>query len=219
MGVGYYLQSTFYFTALLYIPVSMVALILYLYPAFVTAGSLALGWERFSPLVAFALSLALTGLFLVVNPTLGVRVALTGVLLAFAAAVTYTLYILFSSRVLRRISGEDASFYVMGFAGLTFWLSGLAGGKFHFAWGLEVWVWALLIASVSTVLPITTFFQGLKIVGPSKASILSILEPVTSVAAASLLFAEQLSMAQWVGGVLILSGTILAALSRPEGVG
>lgn len=41
-GIGYFLQSTFYFTALLHVPVSVVALVLYTYPAFVTACSLAL---------------------------------------------------------------------------------------------------------------------------------------------------------------------------------
>jgi drug/metabolite transporter (DMT)-like permease len=214
-GGGYFLQSTLYFTALLYIPVSIVALILYTYPAFVTAGSIALRWERLSPPVILSLLLALTGLILITNPMFNVgHMATAGILIAFGAAVTYTLYILLSTRILKGLAGEIASFYVMGFAGLSFGLSGLLTGRLHIAWSLEAWIWAILIASISTTLAITAFFKGLKLIGPSRASILSIIEPITSIIAASILFNEYLNTIQWLGGLLILLATILAT-SQP----
>jgi len=218
-GIGYFLQSTLYFTAILYIPVSVVAPILYTYPAFVTAGSLALGWERTSVPVVLSLLLALVGLALLANPVFNVSVV--GFLTALGAAVTYTAYILVSTRALKGVSGEVGSLYVMGAASLSFGISGLLQGELHLGWSLEAWVWVVMVSLVSTSLAITTFFQGLKLIGPSRASILSVAEPVTSIATASIVFNELLSVAQWVGCLLILSATIFATFSkslRKEGV-
>ena len=111
-GFGYYLQSIFYFTAILYIPVSLAALALYTYPAFVMAGSLVLRLERISISTVLSLTLAIVGLFLVANPVL--NVAGLGILIGLGAAITYTIYILVSTRVLKGVSGEIGSFYVMG---------------------------------------------------------------------------------------------------------
>jgi len=218
-GVGYFLQSTLYFTALLYIPVSVVAPVLYTYPAFVTAGSLALGWERASIPVVLSLLLVLVGLALLANPVFNVSVV--GFLIALGAAVTYTAYILVSTRALKGVRGEVGSLYVMGAAGLSFGISGLLAGELHLRWGLEAWVWVVMVSLISTSLAITTFFQGLKLIGPSRASILSIAEPLTSIATASILFNELLSITQWMGCLLILLATIFVALSktsRKEGV-
>ena len=210
-GIGYFLQSTFYFTALLYVPVSVVALLLYTYPAFVTACSLALGWEKFSVSVILSLLLALLGLVLVANPMLDV--AATGIVIALGAPVTYTAYILISKRVLEGLSGEVGSFYVMGSASLSFGISGLATGGLHLTWNVEAWIWVIMIGLISTSLAAAMFFKGLKLVGPSRASILSTAELITSVVAASFIFNELLSVTQLIGGLLILLATVIASLS------
>nr|MDO8133291.1 DMT family transporter [Candidatus Njordarchaeum guaymaensis] len=210
-GIGYYLQSTFYFTALLYIPVSVAALVLNTYPTFVTAGSLALGWEKASVSVVLSLSLALVGLALVANPIMSA--AGFGVLIAFGAAITYTAYILISTRTLKGLTGELGSFYIMGAASLSFGTSSLLTGQLRLAWSLEAWVWVLMISVISTSLAITAFFQGLKLVGPTRTSILSTAELVTSVVAAAVIFNENLTITQLIGGLLIISATISTALS------
>lgn len=211
-GIGYFLQSILYFTALLYIPVSVAALVLYTYPAFVMAGSLILGLEKLSISIVLSLFLALVGLTLVSNPIL--NVAASGISIGLGAALTYTAYILVSTWVLKRVSGETGSFYVMGAASLSFAVSGLLTNNLHFAWNLEAWIWVLTISVICTFLAITTFFQGLKIIGPSRTSILSTVELVTSVLAASVIFNDFLSGTQLIGGSLILLAAILAALNK-----
>jgi len=211
-GVGYYLQSTFYFNSLLYVPVSVVSLILYTYPSFVTAGSLMLGWEKMSTSLAVCLSLALVGLGLVANPT--GHIVLVGVLMALGASITYTIYILVSTRVLRNVSGEVASFYVMGAAALSFILSNSLTGGISVSWNLQAWIWVLLISIVSTIVAITTFFQGVRLIGPSRASILSSIEPATAIIMASVLFAESLNTYQIAGGLLIILAALMTAFSK-----
>jgi len=211
-GIGYFLQSILYLTALLYIPVSVAALVLYTYPAFVMAGSLILGLEKVSTSIVLSLFLALVGLALVANPIL--NVAVVGISIGLGAAITYTAYILASTMVLNGVSGETGSFYVMGAASLSFVVSGLLTNDLHFGWNLEAWIWVLMISVICTFLAITTFFQGMKIIGPSRTSILSIVELVTSVLVASVIFNDLLNVTQLIGGSLILLATILAALKR-----
>ena len=210
-GVGYFVQSTLYFNSLLYVPVSVVSLILYTYPPFVTAGSLVLGWEKMSVSLAVCLSLVLVGLGLVANPT--GHVALVGVLMALGASIMYTIYILVSTKVLRNVNGEVASFYVMGAAALGFVLSDSLTGGISLSWSFQAWTWVLLISLVSTIVAITTFLQGVRLIGPSRASILSSIEPATAVIAASILFAESLNTYQIAGGLLIVVAALLTAFS------
>ena len=73
-------------------------------------------------------------------------------------------------------------------------------------------MWAAIIASVSTVLPIVLFMAGLARVGPSTASIASTIEPPFTVALAWIVFGETLGPLQLVGGALVLSAVVLLQL-------
>ena len=209
-ALAYFLQSTLYFTALLYSPVAIVALLLYTYPVFVTIGAFALGWEKISRRLAGAFVIATLGLILAANP-FGNRIGL-GVILALGSSITYTIYILGGSKVLRRIKGEVAAFYVLGAGSVSFGLTGALTGSIHLNWTLEGWFWVAMLTLLCTVVAISTFFMGLSKIGPSRASLISLVEPVTSVLASLWLFGNALNTLQWFGGLLILIATAITAL-------
>lgn len=211
-AIGYFLQSTCYFSALLYLPISVVVLVLYTYPAFVTGLSFALGFEGMSGRVIAALVMALAGLVLVADPVL--NLSTIGLLLALGGSVTYTAYILVGSKALNRTDGEISAFYVFGGSALSFGILGASTGSLGVTWNADGWLWVLLISLVSTSMAVTLFFKGLKHVGPSRASILSTAELVTSVVAAFAIFGETLNPLQLIGGALILAAAVLTALSR-----
>lgn len=216
-ALGYFLMSTFYFTALLYSPVAIVELILYTYPAFVIIGSRLLGWEGITRRMAGSVVVAMTGLLLVANP-LGAPLGL-GAILAFLNSVAYTAYILGGTNILKRVKGELASFYVMGGACLSFAVASGATGSILPDWQPIGWVWILMLALVSGVVAMTTFFLGLTLIGPSRSSIISLLEPLTASAAAFVVFAQTLSTVQVVGGALILVSAFTMAFSGSAGGG
>jgi len=187
-----------------------VVLLLYTYPAFVTGLSFALGYEGISAKVVLSLLMALGGLVLVANPVLSLSTV--GIILALGGSVTYTCYILVSSRNLKGVSGELSGFYVFGGATLSFGVLGLSTGKLLFTWNSQGWLWIVLISIISTSLAVILFFKGLRLVGPSKASILSTAELVTSVVAAFIIFGETLSTLQLIGGMLILAAVVISSL-------
>jgi drug/metabolite transporter (DMT)-like permease len=214
-AVGYSLQSGLYFAAIERLDVSLVALLLYTYPAFVTVAALALGRTVFSLRTAVALTVASAGLVLVLLAAGTGAFDVGGALLALAASVTYTTYILISDRVIGAVDPFALAALVLTGATASFTVTGLATGSLDLSLSGEAWLWLVLMALVSTVVAVSAFFAGLKRVGPSEAAILSTFEPVVTVALAYAVLSERLAPAQLAGGALVLGAVVLLQL-RPR---
>ena|SRR5215212_33274 len=208
-AVGYGAQAGCYFAALDRLDASLLALILYTFPAMVTVAAIALGRESASRRTAAALALASLGLVLVLAGAAAGALDALGTSLGLTAAVVYTAYILISDGVASRVGPIALSTLVCSGAAVSLTLVTLAGGDLRpgnvTATGF---VWLSAIAVVSTVGAIGLFFAGLRRVGPSAASILSAVEPVVTVALAFVVFGESLGPAQLVGGALVLSAVV-----------
>jgi len=216
MGVfGYAAQAGLYFSALTRIDASLVALMLYLYPVLVTAGAVVLGRERASRRRVSALGIALAGIGLVLSGATSGRFDWIGVLLALGAAVVYTCYILVGDRVTADISPLALTALVCTGAFGTFLVTGFVRGGTDLHFAPVGWLWLGALALVSTVAAILLFFAGMARVGPSVASILSILEPVVTVIAAAAVFGELLTPTQWIGGALVLSAVVIVQWPTP----
>jgi drug/metabolite transporter (DMT)-like permease len=208
MGVfGYAAQAGLYFSALARIDASLVALILYVYPVLVMAGAVVLRRERASRRRVWALGLALGGIGLVLSGAATGRFDIVGALLALGAAIVYTGYILVGDRV--DISPLALAALVCSGAFGTFLLTGFVRGGTDLGFAPAGWLWLGALALVSTVAAILLFFAGMARLGPSVASILSILEPVVTVIAAAVVFGEMLTPIQWLGGALVLSAVLI----------
>jgi len=211
-AAGYSLQSGLYFAAIGRLDVSLVALLLYTYPAFVTIAALALGRLAPSPRIGAALTLASGGLVLVLVAAGTGAFDVTGALMAIGASLTYTTYILVSDGIVGDVDPFALALLVLTGATVTFSVAGLATGSIDFALPAEAWLWLVLIALVSTVVAVSAFFAGLRRVGPSEAAILSTFEPPVTVALAFAVLGERLSVAQLAGGALVLAAVVLLQL-------
>jgi drug/metabolite transporter (DMT)-like permease len=211
-AAGYSLQSGLFFAAIGRLDVSLVALLLYTYPAFVTIAALALGRLAASPRIGAALALASAGLVLVLLAAGTGAFDLTGALMAIGASVTYTTYILVSDGIIGDVDPFALALLVLTGATVSFSVAGVATGSIDFALPAEAWLWLVLIALVSTVVAVSAFFAGLRRVGPSEAAILSTFEPPVTVALAFAALGERLSVAQLAGGALVLGAVVLLQL-------
>jgi drug/metabolite transporter (DMT)-like permease len=214
-ALGYATQATLYFSALRRVDASLVALVLYTYPALVTVAAAALGRERLTAGRSAALVVASGGTLLVLLGAGGFSVDRIGVGLAFAAAVTYTVYILVADTVVHRLSPVVLAALVMTGASAALAVRAVATGGIELGFGSAGWVWIACIAVVSTVLAMLAFFAGLRRTGPSTAAILSTFEPVVTTALAALTLNEFLTPVQLVGGLVVLSSVAVLQL-RPQ---
>jgi drug/metabolite transporter (DMT)-like permease len=211
-AVGYSLQSGLYFAAIGRLDVSMVALLLYTYPAVVTLAAVVLGRARPSLRIGSALAVASVGLVLVLLAAGTGAFDLPGALLALAASLTYTTYILVSDRIVGDVDSFALALLVLTGATASFAVTGVATRSLDFALPADAWLWLVLIALVSTVVAVSAFFAGLRRVGPSEAAILSTFEPPVTVALAFAVLGERLTPAQLAGGALVLAAVVVLQL-------
>jgi len=207
---GYAFQAGCYFAALERIDASLLALLLYTFPAMVTAVAIALGRERVDARRLTALALASGGLMLVVAGAGAGALDAVGVALGIAAALCYTTYILVSDGVVARMRPALLSALVCTGATVSLTTGSTALGQLHpGAITLGGWGWLASLAVVSTVGAVGLFFAGLHRVGPTTASILSTVEPLVTGLLAFLVFGETLTAVQVAGGALVLGAVLV----------
>ncbi len=212
---GYALQAGCYTLALERIDASLLSLLLYTFPAIVTVAAVVLGRERITRRRVGALCLVSAGLVLVLAGAGTGALESVGVALALGAAFVYSAYILVSDGVVQRLPAVTLATLVCTGAAVSLTAGAVVAGQLRpSAVTAAGWGWLTCLSLVSTVVAILLFFAGLRRVGPSGASILSTIEPVVTVALASLVFAERLSAEQLVGGVVVLSAVLVLRTER-----
>jgi len=232
---GYGAASICFFFALKFAAASVVGVLLYAYPAFVTVASwVFLGekatWER-----AVAVLITFVGCALVVGLVGGsVRVSTPGILLGLGAAVGYTLFNLLSDRWLPGRSQLVMMGYTFGIAaigtavvstgvafaaaasqgaGAAASFAGAVGSLSPAAWQPSAWLLLAVIVLVPTFAAVVLYLQGIRGLGPSQAAVISTLEPLFTIALARAVLGDRLNAWQWLGAALVLIGVVFAETS------
>jgi drug/metabolite transporter (DMT)-like permease len=210
MGVfGYAGQALCYFTALTLISVSLVAILLYLYPIMVMILSAMFLKEKITLGKLLALTLALSGTVMVIGLQIGGSEI--GIAWALAGSAIYSMYIVFGARLMKAAQPFASATVVMTGAMISYAVVAITRGVAPPQEALG-WLWILCITLLCTVLAISSFFYGLKIIGPVDASLISTFEPVTTVILAFLFLDEKIGGRQLVGMLFILGAAALLAL-------
>jgi drug/metabolite transporter (DMT)-like permease len=220
-AIGYATQAGLYFLALERMDASVLALILYTYPALVTVAAIVLGRERASGRRIAAVGIASAGTVLVLAGAGAGTGALDplGTVLGAGAALAYSTYILVGDRM-RGVPPLALAALVTVGATATFAVTAVVTGGPDLGFAAAGWGWIAAIALVSTVVAVLAFFAGMERVGPSTASILSTFEPVMTIGLAAAVFGEALTALQGIGAafvlgaVLVLAGPVRARIGR-----
>ena len=207
-GAGYVGQSGSYFNALHFIPASTNALLLYTYPVVVTLLATALFREPLGWMKLAAVGLAFLGTLLVVEAQVR-AVAPIGILLGLGSAAFYSGYILYGSRLLPGIPPVSATASIMTSAALVWSAYASITGQLAVHWTIPRVALIASFAIVGTTIPVLTFILGLRLVGPSRAAILSTFEPASTVLLAVIILGELASPLQYVGGAMILASVLV----------
>src|SRR3954463_1562152 len=202
---GYALQAGCYFAALERVDASLLSLLVFTFPAIVTAAAIALGRERADWRRLGAVIIASGGLALLVAGRAGALDPL-GAALGLTAAVAYSAYILVSEGIAQRVRPHVLAALVCTGAAVALTLGSAALGDLRLGELTAAgWGWLAALAAVSTVGAIGLFFAGLARVGPTAAPILATVEPLVTVLLAFLVFSETLTSIQIGGGALVLA--------------
>ena len=248
LGILYTGNSGTYFAGLETVPASLAALIVYLYPALVAVMSIRFAQRLEGRRAWAALGLATFGIALAVGGIApGTAPPIEGLLLMVASPVIYAVWIIFSARVAGErpaagddsatvppydsetlAEGEDTSPAVAGAVMVTatavaWWVAALVTNRPVAPAQIpaEAWIPLFGVGIVATALAIQTFYAGARRIGAAQASLVSTVEPVYTIALATLLFGEMLAPVQLLGGAMVIIGVVIAQLGGPatEAVG
>jgi drug/metabolite transporter (DMT)-like permease len=215
-GVVHVTVSIFYAISVQRLPASLTGLIFYLYPAMVAGLASLIGWERMNRLKLTALVVCFVGLLQVLGVSFGV-VSTSGLLFGIAAAFFQACHVLLSHAILTNLS----PLLTVGWSALAtstvFFVYGIVSGDLQ--WSLTPIAWGAVLGTgfFANFIGIVLFFIGMRLVGPSDASIVMNLEPVLTVVLSVLLLGESFGWAQALGGGILLGG--LYILHQGESAG
>ena len=216
LGVGVYtFESTCFFLALERGTAAAVALLFYLYPAVVTIVEVALGTLRVRLVTIVSLLLALIG-----GTTVAVgggRVSITagGIGFVLASVALFSTYVVAGHRVIPRTDALTAATWTAVGAAGGVTVLGVGQGALHMPSGRALL--AIAATAVATAIAFTLFFVVLARLGPSRTAIVMALEAVFGVVLSAIFLDEHLRPLVVAGGMAILAGAVLAAISQPAG--
>ncbi len=215
--LGYYVGSYLDFAGLQYISAGLGRLILYLYPTLVVVFSALFLGQPVRARHLTSLVLSYGGIALVFWHEAGVGdelpVTLLGAGLVFASAVAYAIYLIAGNRIVIKLGSMRFTAYASTSASCFVLAHFLAThGPARLAVAHEVYPLTLLMAVVSTVLPLWLTAEGLKRIGANQVSLVASIGPISTIALAYFFLGEPVTGFQLFGAALVLAGVLLVSL-------
>src|SRR5215469_2487242 len=171
-------------------------------------------WQRIS-----GVALALTGIALVIGIVRsGFKLDRIGVIAALLAAFSFTFYNIGGHSILARYDRWIVLLYTTGSASL-FWMLVNSPWKIASAdYSVAQWLFLLFFSLLSVLAAFSFYFAGLQHLEPTRAVVVSCLEPVFSIVLAAILLGEVLRPLQALGIVLVLAAIVVVQMPDQEKV-
>ena len=217
--VGYYAASFLDFIGLQYVGAGVGRLILFLFPTLVLVLSFAFLHKRPTGREIAALAMSYAGIALVVSqqagPTSEGRLFAFGAALIFAGALFYAVYLVAGSQLVKRVGSMRFTAYSMAIASVPAVLQFVVlEPASALALPAAVWGYALVLATVSTVVPVFLQAEALKRIGANHFALIGAVGPVSVAITSALGLDEPFTWVQALGGVLVICGVLLVSLKR-----
>ena len=212
--LGVAASNYFYYLAIQRTNVATAIILQYTAPIWVLLYTVARGLQKPTLQRVAAVGLALTGIILVIGVFGGggLRLDPIGVFAALLAAFSFAFYNIGGHNVLARHDRWIVLLYITASAAL-FWFVVNPPWKLLAAhYSAPQWLFLLLFSLVSVLAPFAFYFAGLQHLEPTRAIVVSCLEPVFSIVIAAIALGEIMRPVQVVGIVFVLAAIIVVQL-------
>ncbi|MGA7161491.1 MAG: DMT family transporter [Bacteroidota bacterium] len=203
-------SNYFYYFAIKESNVATAIVVQYSAPIMVALYAIVAQHERMTRFKLISLIFSTLGIFLAVGGLNGLLVANhKGIILALAAAVSYSIFNLAGKPLTKKYSVWSSLVFSFGAATL-FWLV-VQPPQAIIAAGYSIADWEVfsLVSTTSILVPYSFYFFGLRYLSPTRAIITSTLEPVVAIATAFIFLGGTMGLLQIVGAVLVIGSIIL----------
>ena len=194
------------------IPFALAVLIIYLYPLIAAVIVAGFGWDKFAWRTGVAIVVSFLGLALALDVR-GSNLDISGVSLAFLAAVGLAVVVAVSSRVFGNGDARPVTLYMSAAASVLLLLLCAVSGDFAFPQTNAGWI-SFAAAAVFYAFAIITFFIAISMIGPVRASLFSYSDAVVSAILGVVVLGQALSSVQVAGIALVVIALISATVQR-----
>jgi DME family drug/metabolite transporter len=212
--LGVAASNYFYYLAIQRTNVATAIIVQYTAPIWVLLYTVARRQQKPTLQRIGAVGLAVTGIALVIGlfGSTGLRLDTLGLFAGLLAAFSFAFYNIGGHNVLARHDRWMVLLYTTCSASL-FWLVVNPPWKIAAAhYSGEQWLFLLLFSLLSVLAPFSFYFAGLQHLEPTRAIVMSCLEPVFSIVIAAAALGEMMRPLQVAGIVLVLAAIIVVQL-------
>jgi drug/metabolite transporter (DMT)-like permease len=215
--IGYYAASFLDFIGLQWIGAGVGRLILYLFPTLVVLLSFLFLRKLPTWREVVALVVSYAGIALVVSNQIAAegRLFALGAAFVFASALCYAVYLVAGSQVVKRVGSMRFTAYSTVVATVPAVIQFLVTES---AQSLElpgaVWGYAIVLATVSTVLPLFLQAEALNRIGANHFALIGAIGPVSVAVTSAVGLDEPFTWVQALGGALVIFGVLLVSLKK-----
>lgn len=217
--LGYYAASFLDFIGLQYVGAGVGRLIMFLFPTLVLLLSFLFLQKTPGRREIAAIVISYAGIALVVSdqvaPSAEGRLFLFGALLIFASALFYAVYLVAGSAIVKRVGSMRFTAYSMVVSSVPAVVQFIA---LEPASALDlpaaVWTYAIILATLSTVVPVFLQAEALKRIGANHFALIGAVGPVSVAVTSALGLDEPFTWVQALGGLLVILGVLLVSQKR-----
>lgn len=206
------------FEAYKYTTVSVATLSYYFAPVIVMVICPLLFKEKLSAkqIICFVMSTA--GLVLITGAAGGGKQDLLGIAFGLGAAVLYA-FVMLINKFIKGVAGLQRTFIQFIAAAVVLVPYVIFTGGFTFS-GLDAkgWISLLIVGIVHTGITYCMYFSALKDLPGHKVAILSYIDPLVAVFVSVIWLCEKMTLAQIIGGLLILGFTLFCELPSKKNI-
>ncbi|SFE75242.1 DMT family transporter [Thermoflexibacter ruber] len=217
--VGYYGSSLLDFLGLQYISAGLERLILFIYPTIVILLMAVLFKQKITKNQIIALVMTYLGISLALLTDFSLNSAnfFLGVSLIFSSALTYSVYLIGSGRIIPRVGSLLYTSYVMLVATACIFMHYLfVKGSGLWDFPKEVYQLNIWMAMIATVAPAFLTAEGIRLIGSDNMAIVGTIGPVSTIVLANIFLDEPIAFWQVIGTLFVLAGILLIGIKKKD---
>lgn len=207
------ITTTTLFMSYSYISVGMATTLHFVYPIIVTFACFILYKDEINIKKIVALVLSFVAIILFFKGD--ANISFLGIFLALLSGCSYSFFLIYISKsILKDMNLFKINYYFSVIGAIILYIGGSFMGKIFFGLTPIAWGFSILISFLTAVVATICIQNGVLIIGPSAASILSTFEPITGIVLGVMFLGETLTIRIVIGCILIIMSVILITLSE-----
>lgn len=209
---GMLLTQVLLMTSYRFLPSGTATSIHYVYPLIVLLICAVFFKDKITAKNILCFAMCMAGIVLLYNPEGGFTVK--GALIAFVSGIVWATYsvLLEKTQIGERVPQFQMAFIMNLFAVSASLILSLVFGQFTLRFTAKAYILSILFSWIQGVLASVLYRYGISMINSRKASIVSTLEPVTSILVGIIIFKEAATVKGLLGCAMILASSVLLVI-------